>query len=338
MKINRIVSDSGRSECRFVFGDNTYSFPAAVGSGKEFRMPDLEGGIDSLAIKYDGREYLIGELALNEDRFNRQVRVRDKTSDPHTRVQLAAGTAFILAEHNMNDWEGRAVVNYNIRDFSKNKVKFQQDLLRAYEVRITRGKHTGKTIRFKFTDVRVLPEGVGAMYSAVYDPNTLEIVRPDLAKDNVAVIDIGSQTCNIAYFKGLRFIEEFSGAWDLGMHVAEIEMLNFLNDAYDYEPNIAELKDIFEKKSIRIGDMTHLIAPEASEILRKHAGKIIDQISALIPEADRKQVNHVLVSGGGSVLVPYLKPAFYTNDIQGLHQSRWANCFGQEIMAKMKDA
>lgn len=336
--MRRIVVDSGRSECRFIFGNNTYSFPAAVGSGKEFRMPDLEGGIDSLAIKYDDREYLLGELALNEDRFSRQVRVRDKTSDPHTRVQLAGGTAFILAENGMNDWEGRLVINYNIRDFSKNKIKFQQDLLRAYEVKITRGKHTGKIIRFKFTDVRVLPEGVGAMYSAVYDPNTLEIVRPDLAKDNVVVIDVGSQTCNVAFFKKLRFIEEYSGAWDLGMHVAEVELLKFLNEAYDFEPNIADLKDIFVRKSIRIGDATRLIAPEVVSILRKHAGKIIDQISALIPEADRKQVNHVLVSGGGVVLVPHLTPAFYTSDVQPLHQSRWANCFGQEIMAKMKDA
>lgn len=59
MRINRIVSDLGRSECRFIFGNNTYSFPAAVGSGKEFRMPDLEGGIDSLFILWSINEYFL---------------------------------------------------------------------------------------------------------------------------------------------------------------------------------------------------------------------------------------------------------------------------------------
>lgn len=334
--MSQMIMDSGRSCFRGLYKGTRVEFPAVVGHGKRFALESRRTGVDCLAISFEGQDFLVGRLAMEEDRFCSQARAKDKTSDDHTLVQVATGAAYSLTDKS----EVPLTINYNIRDYAGYRETFAALLQRDYEVTFTRGEYTGVTKRFRFSRVHVVPEGLGAMMHATFNHDG-SLKRSDLANSTVVVLDIGSQTCNLAIFRELEFVEELSWAWDLGMHVAESELLDLISrPPFEFEvTTLAELGGILEEKRLQIGKTGHDISQEVFSILDDHARKINEAVSIRLSETDRKRISNVLIAGGGArCLIPFIQPYWPGADVEVLPENRWANCLGQQILAEFANA
>jgi hypothetical protein len=332
--MNRLVVDSGRSAFRCLYQGKRVEFPAVIGRGKKFMMAGRKTGLDALAITFEGEDWLVGQLALDEDPLCSQARVKDKTANENTIIQLAAGAGYVLPK----DSEVELIINYNIRDYLNYRDKFSAQLQRAFQVTFTRGELAGMTKYFRFPRVKVIPEGVGAFMYAVFDANG-DVKRSDLASGYVLLVDVGSQTCNIALFNKVDMVEEKSWAWDLGMHRAEVELADLLSQKYEYEvTTLAELGDLLDRKTLRIGRRLEILNQPVADILSNHARKIDEAISTKIDDTDRKKITHVILSGGGArCLYAHFQPFWSQTEVEVMPDNRWANCLGQEILAGFLD-
>lgn len=284
--------DVGRHYTKAVCGEKRIKFPSYVGSPVKRNLGD--GGLE---INIDGEHYFLGELAINES-MDVTLEVTKNGLDHAKPLLINAVSQF--CENTIDLVGGLQISDYrSLRDTFKNQFE------RTFNV-------NGRNISIR--NATAFPQGAGALYSVLLSDEG-KLVREDLAKKTIAVIDIGYRDCNICVLSNLRYIDKQSKSFPIGIHQAHLAALPELSDILPQEiPQYIE----------RHGH--GFMWPYYDQI----ATKIIKTINYFWPPGFADKI--FLAGGGGILLDEHMMAEFGTELVP---EPQFANAIGFHRVGKM---
>jgi hypothetical protein len=289
----------------------------------------VKGLPDDIWIQHDGREWLIGDLAVRQ-KPKKAIQDRDSNKiNQQNIIQTLAACSFYANREDIV-----LLCNVPARDFSAQREQIKQAFKgRTHVITHKAGDLSGKTSLFTINDCHVLPEGECTYYGTVYDLN-LRLVREDILNSPTLVIDIGDQTVNYVSFNpGGEPYDEGSGSLDLGMYTAYANLQNWLMRKGSDITQAELIGHIMYNKPLYIGatkiDYLMELQKEYSELERS----IYNQLSALL---SLKRYRFMILGGGGSIpLRPYFGKRYSFLDICNIAGAQLLNCYGAHIIYQL---
>lgn len=289
----------------------------------------VKGLPDDIWIEHEGREWLIGDLAVRQ-KPKKAIQDRDPNKiNQQNIIQTLAACSFYANREDII-----LLCNVPARDFSAQKDNIKQAFKgRTHIVTHKAGDLAGKTSEFTFADCHVLPEGECTYYGTVYDLN-LRVVREDILNSPALVLDIGDQTINYVSFNpGGEVYDEGSGSLDLGMFAAYANLQNWLMKKGSEITQAELISHIIYNKPLYIGankiDYSMELLKEYSELERS----IYNQLSALL---SLKRYRFMILGGGGSnPLKLYFGKRYPYLDICHIAGAQMLNCYGADIIYRL---
>lgn len=190
------------------------------------------------------------------------------------------------------------VAGLPLADFQRDRAKLRDRLLGVHQ--FVREGRRGQSLTIE--TARVVPQAWGAVLALLLDERG-RIVRPELAKQKLGVLDIGGHTVNYLSVNGLSDIPSETqgterGAW----HVVRV-VRNWLTGAY---PGLARLADhdimaaIIARETWHQGERVDL-ALVVGEVLADIGQEIVDTATQYWG-AGAATMRQVIVCGGGAYL------------------------------------
>jgi plasmid segregation protein ParM len=281
------------------------SYPAVVGqfsAQPNYNLADRSKPMDFLSFIKDGREHAIGNNAIK----NCKIRNHDITEDKYvsettmllsnTALSMMATTSYAetnlilaLPVHKMND------AGSIIRAFKGKEFGGQVGVFGRYE-------SISKVI--SVANVIAIEQPWGTLFHTILDDKG--VVNMDLAKQGLAVYDIGFKTNDGIVFRNLDMLGRLTIHSKNGMHIAFQEIIDKIQDSFNgLEVKIFEVPEIIRSGEVRGVAVSDII----NDALYNLAYNVILEIKA--KWSDAWEINRIIFTGGGSELLkPYLVQAF----------------------------
>lgn len=291
-------------------GENgkTVVFPSVVGPGKSRELADALGarntGMDKLHVEFNGTEYYVGELAIEESAHLSSATLEEnKINHEHTKILLATAAALLVPQGYR---VYHLVTGLPLIDYIKQKVEFEK-MLRSFEgeINFKGGPLIGRKISIRFSEVTIFPQAAGAIYC--------ERLMREIAESGqlTAVVDIGHKTTDFIVFRikngGLDLRADLSQTIDIGMSHVFTALQNEFHKRTRKRLSYSKLFMLYERPRLRFAgeelDFTDFI----EEAKKSLARSIIDSIKTIWRD-ETDFIEKVYLAGGAAItLGPYLK-------------------------------
>jgi len=292
--------DLGYSWTKALAGKRGVGFPSLVGTPDRARF-SLNGAASGITL-IRPRHVQIGELAMIQSRH--VERREDRAwieSEAYYDLYLAALTSLTRSTFCRLVVVSGLPIQFYERD---------QGLLRERLLGVHSAQREGQSAqRFEVADVRVIPQGFGALLSVVLN-DAGNIVAADLANGRVGVIDVGGKTTNLLSVNHLSEVGRetasvSSGAWSVARAVRR-----WLSDhCPDLELRDHEVIQAMTDRYVRYyGEVVGL-----GEVVDGAIAPLADQVVAEATQLwnGAASLDAVFVAGGGAHLVgPRLQAHF----------------------------
>jgi hypothetical protein len=328
---NKIITvDSGRQFVKVVTGGKRRLIQSLVAPAPVKFNLEIKENREDLFIGYQGRNYLIGGLALRQSTNGIQERSPDKTNEQNILLVLTACSLFADPGDNVT-----LLTNVPARDWGSQRQRLAEALNGSHRIEHKAGEHKGRVIDFTIRETFVIPEGEAAFYGYIYD-QFLNVIFPALLSSSVLVLDIGDQTCNyISMNPGGEPFDSLSGSLDLGMFRAYAGLQLRLEER-GLEVTQGQIADaLINHKLLYHGRNPVHIGTEIQEDYSRLAGDIYDRLNSRL-KFNRYQ--YILMVGGGG----YPLHRFIKERVGGLCEvfsspdnAQWLNALGAEVIYKL---
>lgn len=323
-------------------------FPSLVGRGHDLSISGMFDGlkkdISNIHVVYGGEEFFVGELAERESRTVSRVFEQERFDHIFTKVLLNVAIQMVT------DGKGGTVnvsTGLPLDFYEPQKKKFRESLLGVQpHVEWKSGVRAGETLKLNINEVFVFPQGIGAVFSALYT-NDGRYAYPHLMRKGnlIALIDIGFRTTDFTVVE-IREDRSFvpniklSGTLDSGV----VNLHRHIRQFYKTKTGGADLNEfhmsrIFSNHQLTYKgqkiDFTETILQGKSAV----ANNIADQLKAIWAE-EADLFDAIFLAGGGGKLFINEFQSHFNDRVEIIEDSQFANAIGylrlgNRLLAKM---
>jgi len=310
--------DGGFYAIKAVCGDKRVSFPSFVTRPAE-SLFSLNGHTTMIVASEYGR-YLVGQEAIKKGMAGARKETAAWIQSPEYLALLYGALSDLT---NANQATVNLVTGLPLADFQRDRAALRDRLLGVHQF-VREGRHW-QTL--KIETVRVVPQAWGAVLALLIDDRG-RVVRPELAKAKVAVLDVGGHTVNYLSVDGLSDIPSETqgterGAWTVVR--AAREYLDVSHPGLNRMQDHAVMQAIVDGGTFDAGEFVDL-RPIVKPIIDDIGQEIVDR-AAQYWGAGAATFRQVIVCGGGAYLWgEHIKRAFRQADI--LPDPEYANARG----------
>jgi len=280
-----VAVDLGFGWTKALSGSRAFVEPSVVGPA-EAMFEGLGGTPQGVRLWEQGREYFIGNLAIQQCRFPWHNLNDNKPDDPKTIRLLKAGLAAVSPVDAGQVRVDCLVTGLPVNLFFDQKEPLENRLkaLQEAPVKAQIGSRQVE-VQVSVGAIKVVPQPFGSLMDLILDQRG-QILRRDIAKGRVLVVDIGFHTVDLLAVEGLNIISRLSKSTNFGLASAYEALAQRLN------------KPLWQVDQLLLRQS----APEASTILQHLAENINRTVESLNERFD----TYVLTGGGGGRLAPWL--------------------------------
>ena len=225
--------DIGYGVVKAVTDTASISFPSVMGHAREikFQHEAIQQKYPGDQMADDDGQWFIGDLALAQIPVGELLRLRGRTANEKTmgnafRLRLAKTAIAKLVQ---GVW-GRDVVHIRLAvglpvDHMEDAPELKESLLTQHLIKTDIGEFIANV-----TDVMVMPQGYGAIYSQMLTPSGEINVHHTYLR--TGVVDVGTYTVDLALDDDGEFISSESGSIEGGVYTAQERIASMLERKY----------------------------------------------------------------------------------------------------------
>ncbi len=285
-------------------GETTVLFKSIIGEPQPRSMDEnfFSGeSISGLHMTLDDRSYFVGDLAESESRVRQFTLDQAQMVTQQFRILALAGLAKIAP----NKVPVNVVTGLPVSYYMEYKDKLTAALSGEHELQVHDGSQS-REVTLSVNRVKVIPQPYGSLVDYLFrEDGTL--LRADMARQKIGVIDIGFKTTDFTVCKGLRHSERGSRTTDTGISKAFQFISEALNEMSGVNVEIYRLYDAVREGSIKIRGAEYDLTKVKNEVFGRLATAVVSDMERIwVDDWDLDVV--LLAGGGGEALFEYLKP------------------------------
>lgn len=311
-------------------------FPSLVGRGHDLSISGMFDGlkkdISNIHVIYGDEEFFVGDLAERESRTVARVFEQERFDHVYTKVLLNVAIQMVT--------EGKGgTVNLStglpLDFYEPQRKRFRESLLGVQpQVEWKSGIRAGETLKLNINEVFVFPQGIGAIFSALYSSDG-HYAYPELMRENnmIALIDIGFRTTDFTVVEvkeDKSFIPniKLSGTLDSGV----VNLHRHIRQFFKSKTGGADLNEFHMSRILNNHQLTYKGQKiDFTEAIFKGksaiANNIADQLKAIwVEEADL--FDGIFLAGGGGKLFIKDFQTHFNNRVEVIDDCQFANAIG----------
>ena len=279
---------------------------------------DLEIYSDSLPG--GGGRWFLGRLATLSQYAPFATEMGPEGKHDSTQVHvMVVGALARLALHRLGAYDDEitcfAVASLPVRQWAQHHRQFAHRLSGTYAVHFcSTPRANRRTITIHLPRVKVLPEGLSAVYNQVYD-DRFDVVDPEAEQGIVGVVDLGGRTADLPVVEAMAYDSDRSAGEDLGAN----PFLDLIRDEVQRQfsdPDLLSSRaQLVAALKARRPDGRVVLYQSGEErditpVVERHANLYAARVAALIRKhwAKNAEIQRLRVVGGGALLVrPFLE-------------------------------
>lgn len=255
---------------------------------------------DHLHLEMDSGSIFVGELA------ERQSNLRSFTLDQGRYIEDAALPLTLAAAAKLHDLNQpiNIVTGLPVADY-QDKSERLGNLLRGRHA-ITLNEGAGRATRgtVVIDEVQVIPEPLGTVYQQTLNDNGT-VADKNLAREKIAVIDVGFQTAEFTISDRGSFLDRASRSTDSGIARAFGVIAAKLREKSGVSLELYRLYDAVEDGRVAIRGSDYDLSKLTDHVFSQLADNVAAEANELW--AEEWDIDRIIISGGGGkVLAPYL--------------------------------
>lgn len=290
--------EDGETKIKVNGKESPLVIPSVIGDAIELtfemgslsKKPSLRNKIKHLNVKYDGSEYFIGNMAIEQSNTPYRSLSSDRNADIVSRLMLLTGLSLLTTNL---EQDFIIVTGLPVKDFIHYKKLYEKTFVGKHEITVS-----GITKNLNVEKVIVVPQPYGTFCDGLFkEDGTLE---DDFSKSHVGVIDVGFKTSDFIQVKKYNYLDKFSATSSNGMSIIYKDIQKYLSSK-GYEKEDFELEDIIREGYWDTLDGRIDLTEEINKSKKNLVKKIVSEVKSLwknIPE-----LRYVLISGGGGAFL-----------------------------------
>ena len=285
-------------------GESSVLFKSIIGEPQPRSIDEnffSSQGISGFHLTIDDSSYFVGDLAESESRVRQFTLDHSQMIAQQFKVLALAAMAGIAPSRvPLNVVTGLPVGYY-----MQYKERLAQDLTGEHTLTVHDGGK-GKEVVLNVNRVRTIPQPYGSLVDFLFrEDGTL--LRADMAREKIGVVDIGFKTTDFAVCKGLRHSERGSRTTDTGIAKAFQFISEALREMSGVTVEIYRLYEAVREGSLKIRGAEYDLSKVKNEVFGRLATAVASDMERIW--ADDWDLDLVLITGGGGeALYEYLKP------------------------------
>ena len=167
--------------------------------------------------------------------------------------------------------------------------------------------------RLNIDKIRIMPQPLGSLLNLLMNDRGM-IVKGDLAKQKVGIVDIGFRTTDFCIFDHLRYVERGSSTTDTSISKCFSIISKKLRQECGVDVELYRMYKAFETGVIKIRGKEFTISKLRDRVFANAARTIAGDMDRLW--ADDWDMDAIVITGGGAMeLTKYLHPLITGNVI-----------------------
>lgn len=263
--------------------------------------------VNNLHVTIDNQSYFVGELA------EQQSNVRQFTLDQEQLVSEFVKTLALTGLGNMIDQYAalNVVSGLPVGYFRQYHQKVSKILTGHHEIIYHMQDGQQITKRLNVNKVKIVPQPIGSVFNVLLDDDG-KMLKNDLAKQKIGVVDIGFRTTDFSIFDHLRYIERGSATTDTGISKSFSLIAKKLREECGVNIELYRLFQAVASGFVKIRGKEFNIAKLRDQVFAHSAATIANDLARLW--ADDWDMDVIILTGGGCTeLAEYLKPQIEGN-------------------------
>lgn len=269
--------------------------PAAIEIGGGFDRRDLE------ALGYQGRQYLVGERALKVTSRLFVGLSREWFETAPYRILMLNAIRRRLPESGLSV---SVVTGLPVDDITHHAVTVKRQLEGAHKLEVL---PAGRPWEVTITDVRVLPQPLGTVFSQVIDDHG-NLTDARLLEARIGVLDIGFRTSDYFTLQGFEVIAGQCLTRNTGVAEILLDVSREIARRYGVEADPHVLNDAVLRQQLAVGVRTVELTSIIEPLLDRHAEAIIAHGRMLWGDEARGLQVLWMTGGGAQLLGARLQP------------------------------
>ncbi|MFP4475280.1 MAG: hypothetical protein ACLFOY_06945 [Desulfatibacillaceae bacterium] len=293
-------------------GKEFIMFKSVIGEATELQFwSDLAQGplTNNLHVSIDDKSYFVGDLAERQSDVRQYTLDQEKLITEYVKV-LALTMAGLFCEKFVPLHLVSGLPVGYFRDFGE---KFTRQILGHHNVNFMKADGSKVTRRLNIAKVRMVPQPFGSVLNLLMSDKG-KIVKADMARQKLGVIDVGFRTTDIAILDKLQYINRGSRTMDTGMSEAFRTIANKLREKTGISMELYRLYEAVGKGSIKVRGQEITFVKMRDQVYAQIADEIAKEINTLW--ADEWDMDAIVLTGGGCMeLARHLQPLVIGNVI-----------------------
>jgi len=217
--MKNIAIDAGFGRTKAADKNELFDFPSLTANftGVQYSTGMETGNLTShLVLEHEGKAWFIGDAAAKQGIAQRTVDKERAVSKEGKLLSLAA--LGLLSGDKVQHFN--LVAGLPVSHYAGLKERYISNMKATHYFSFI--SMTGKEQQdfvANVHDVKVIPQPIGTLFNLLLD-DAAEVVNPQLAVENVGIIDVGYFTVDIVRADGLEFIGQSSKSYPLGLFTA----------------------------------------------------------------------------------------------------------------------
>lgn len=275
----KAVSDNGEIRFQSVTG------PAVrIKFRDELHRNDGQGGN---VYNLNGRSFFVGNWALLQSPFTNVLRARERTDTEHL-LRL-----FIAALHKLGIADKVKIVTGLPVAWYDDHTRIEAELGKRHIFSVDDRRYA-----IEVEAIYVIPQPIGSFFYLMLDDSG-KLVRAELGRARVAVIDIGMYTTDYCLVDHLRYVERSSGSIAVGMGRVYDLVGDALREFYDLELELHQIDRAVRENLFRVNGTELAIEYIAEPAIKEVSERIIGKARELWGNA--RDVDRIILTGGGAI-------------------------------------
>jgi len=310
-----------------------------VGPDNDKKEPEdaLDLEIKSDNLPGGGGRWFLGRLATLPQyaQFATEMGPEGKYDSTQIQVMVIGALARLALNHlgpQDNGITFHGVAGLPVRQWEKHHKEFAQRLRGKYAVSYcTTPRARRRTVTINLEKVKVLPEGLSAVYNQVY-ADDFTVADPEAEQGIVGVVDLGGGTVDLPVVEAMAFDSDRSAGESLGSNAYIDQIRDAVQSLYSDPELLSSRAQVIGALKSRRAD-GHVIIKQAGQerditaIVDRYADLYGAKVAALIRRhwAKNAEIERLRVVGGGALLVrPFLEKHLNPAGSSRVYRVSWA--------------
>jgi hypothetical protein len=285
-----------------VAGGIKRSIEKSVKNKNDIKQKDILEELDITSINENGQKVhsFFGELAIDGFRPS-YIWSDDRVNDIKSRISIY--TALALST-NKDEASFIVMTGLPLLHLESLKEEYERTLPGTMEITFNSGIWEGKTKKITIVEAKVTAQGYGVYLNQILDIQG-KVVRKDLTKGQIGILDTGFRTTNFLYIRDAEPKDLGSTQTEDGINVVHERIQQFINQNGGFVP-IEEIERVYKDNKYEISNGTIIdFELEKTIALNDLSNSIQQNANRLWTIENMKSI--IIAGGGGSAIYDKIK-------------------------------